>query len=219
MKKILILFCLISISLCGRNIRRLVSKIVADIPRMEAELRKAPVGKTSKIHPILSQGYLKYTQILNVIYNPGIMTEYINEFLNDCVSGYFDIKDQNIKKKLLSLLQFAEFSQFNQVLIPKSYFKAGSANSYGSFLIALTENVGDAVDFLFLNIKATYLYTPEYFIGEKADENILWGSSTQILIERPKDLTMRELDNLFNFLQIAMFKAANKIIHVLDSLK
>ncbi len=219
MKKILILFCLISISLCGRNIRRLVSKIVADIPRMEAELRKAPVGKTSKIHPILSQGYLKYTQILNVIYNPGIMTEYINEFLNDCVSGYFDIRDQNIKKKLLSLLQFAEFSQFNQVLIPKSYFKAGSANSYGSFLIALTENVGDAVDFLFLNIKATYLSTPEYFIGEKADENILWGSSTQILIERPKDLTMRELDNLFNFLQIAMFKAANKIIHVLDSLK
>ncbi len=219
MKKILILFCLISISLCGRNIRRLVSKIVADIPRMEAELRKAPVGKTSKIHPILSQGYLKYTQILNVIYNPGIMTEYINEFLNDCVSGYFDIRDQNIKKKLLSLLQFAEFSQFNQVLIPKSYFKAGNANSYGSFLIALTENVGDAVDFLFLNIKATYLSTPEYFIGEKADENILWGSSTQILIERPKDLTMRELDNLFNFLQIAMFKAANKIIHVLDSLK
>ena len=219
MKKILILFCLISISLCGRNIRRLVSKIVADIPRMEAELRKAPVGKTSKIHPILSQGYLKYTQILNVIYNPGIMTEYINEFLNDCVSGYFDIRDQNIKKKLLSLLQFAEFSQFNQVLIPKSYFKAGSANSYGSFLIALTENVGDAVDFLFLNIKATYLSTPEYFIGEKADENLLWGSSTQIIIERPKDLTMRELDNLFNFLQIAMFKAANKIIHVLDSLK
>ena len=155
MKKILILFCLISISLCGRNIRRLVSKIVADIPRMEAELRKAPVGKTSKIHPILSQGYLKYTQILNVIYNPGIMTEYINEFLNDCVSGYFDIKDQNIKKKLLSLLQFAEFSQFNQVLIPKSYFKAGSANSYGSFLIALTENVGDAVDFLFLNISSS----------------------------------------------------------------
>ena len=219
MKKILILFCLISISLCGRNIRRLVSKIVADIPRMEAELRKAPVGKTSKIHPILSQGYLKYTQILNVIYNPGIMTEYINEFLNDCVSGYFDIRDQNIKKKLLSLLQFAEFSQFNQVLMPKSYFKAGSANSFGSFLIALTENVGDAVDFLFLNIKATYLSTPEYFIGEKADENLLWGSSTQIIIERPKDLTMRELDNLFNFLQIAIFKAANRILNVIDTWK
>ena len=185
MKKILILFCLISISLCGRNIRRLVSKIVADIPRMEAELRKAPVGKTSKIHPILSQGYLKYTQILNVIYNPGIMTEYINEFLNDCVSGYFDIRDQNIKKKLLSLLQFAEFSQFNQVLIPKSYFKAGSANSYGSFLIALTENVGDAVDFLFLNIKATYLYTPEYFIDKfiecTTNPDLAWRVTTNIM--------------------------------------
>jgi hypothetical protein len=219
MKKIFILFCLISISLCGRNIRTIVRRIVSDIPRMEAEIRKAPVGRTSKIHPILSQGYLKYTQILEVIYNPGIMTDYINEFLNDCVSGYFDIKDKNIKKKLLSLLQFAEFSKFNQVLMPKSYFKAGSANSFGSFLITLTENVGDSVDFLFLNIKATYLYTPEYFIGEKADENILWGSSSQILIERPKDLTIKELDNLFNFLQIAIFKAADKIMNVIDSWK
>ena len=103
--------------------------------------------------------------------------------------------------------------------MPKSYFKAGSANSFGSFLITLTENVGDSVDFLFLNIKATYLYTPEYFIGEKADENILWGSSSQILIERPKDLTIKELDNLFNFLQIAIFKAADKIMNVIDSWK
>ena len=210
MKKI-ILITLISISLCGIKMKRKINEIISEIPQIKENITKAEKNSTSKIKNILRKGIDYYAHLLTTIYNPGIMDEYIDDFISDIAMSYFKIDDKSIYESLKGTLELAKLNNPGDLIIPKIFFKN---KKEGNFLIVLIEkNKDDTFDFLFLKITSEVLSkSPENFILASNDAKHNWGTSEQTLKLKDGSLSREEYDNLFSFLQMSMFKQGKKIL-------
>jgi hypothetical protein len=217
MNKILILFSLFTFSLCA-NILSVIKKIEKEMPEKKNEIKKKKKNKSSPIYPIISSNYLRWGQHLQINYNPGIMAEFLGEFLNDVAVDYFNVEDFNITKKITNLLWFTKTTTLNKVTIPKAYYNPESSNkTNANFFVILTEKLGETIDFLLLNTQCPKLNSTDEFIGIKGDESNIWGSNEEIIVDRPENLTMDEFDDLFNYLQIFIFQQSKKIIDIIET--
>ena len=217
MKKFLLIISLISMTICGNEIRKMVNQIASQIGEMEKRLKKAPTGIKSKFHPVVSKGYEYYAQRLAIIYNPGIMDDYFEEFLRDIIPTYIQDADYEQKKKISKLLSLSEFSAFNKILVPKVLFKKASSSNKMSFIAIMSEKNYDSTDFLFLVMNSNIELANEYYIKTKSHRVLFWGSSEEYLDVRPRYLTRDDLEYLFNFLQISIFTRAKAILNALHS--
>ena len=210
MKKI-ILITLISISLCGIKMKRKINEIISEIPQIKENITKAEKNSTSKIKNILRKGIDYYAHLLTTIYNPGIMDEYIDDFISDIAMSYFKIDDKSIYESLKGTLELAKLNNPGDLIIPKIFFKN---KKEGNFLIVLIEkNKDDTFDFLFLKITSDVLNkSPDNFILASNDAKNNWGTSDKTLKIKDGSLSREEYDNLFNFLQMSMFKQGKKIL-------
>ena len=210
MKKI-ILISLISISLCGVNMKRKINEIISEIPQIKENITKAEKNSTSKIKNILRKGIDYYAHLLTTIYNPGIMDEYIDDFISDIAMSYFKIDDKSIYESLKGTLELAKLNNPGDLIIPKIFFKN---KKEGNFLIVLIEkNKDDTFDFLFLKITSDVLNkSPDNFILASNDAKNNWGTSDKTLKIKDGSLSREEYDNLFNFLQMSMFYQGKKIL-------
>ena len=57
MKKLIIIISLISFTLCGKEIKKLIASISANLGKMKAKLEKSPNGIKAKYRAIISKGY------------------------------------------------------------------------------------------------------------------------------------------------------------------
>jgi hypothetical protein len=210
MKKI-ILITLISISLCGIKMKRKINEIISEIPQIKENITKAEKNSTSKIKNILRKGIDYYAHLLTTIYNPGIMDEYIDDFISDIAMSYFKIDDKSIYESLKGTLELAKLNNPGDLIIPKIFFKN---KKEGNFLIVLIEkNKDDTFDFLFLKITSDVLNkSPDNFILASNDAKNNWGTSDKTLKIKDGSLSREEYDNLFNFLQMSMFYQGKKIL-------
>jgi len=210
MKKI-ILITLISISLCGIKMKRKINEIISEIPKIKENITKAEKNSTSKIKNILRKGIDYYAHLLTTIYNPGIMDEYIDDFISDIAMSYFKIDDKSIYESLKGTLELAKLNNPGDLIIPKIFFKN---KKEGNFLIVLIEkNKDDTFDFLFLKITSDVLNkSPDNFILASNDAKNNWGTSDKTLKIKDGSLSREEYDNLFNFLQMSMFYQGKKIL-------
>ena len=210
MKK-LILISLIAISLCGINMKRKINEIINEIPKMEDDILKAETNTSSKIHSIIRRGLDYYAHLLTTIYNPGIMDEYIDDFISDIAMSYFNIEEKSIHESLKGTLELAKLNNPGELIMPKIFFKNKNG---GNFLIVLIEkNLDDTFDFLFLKITSDVLNkSPDNFILASNDAKNNWGTSDKTLKIKDGSLSREEYDNLFNFLQMSMFYQGKKIL-------
>ena len=210
MKKI-ILITLISISLCGIKMKRKINEIISEIPQIKENITKAEKNSTSTIKNILRKGIDYYAHLLTTIYNPGIMDEYIDDFISDIAMSYFKIDDKSIYESLKGTLELAKLNNPGDLIIPKIFFKN---KKEGNFLIVLIEkNKDDTFDFLFLKITSDVLNkSPDNFILASNDAKNNWGTSDKTLKIKDGSLSREEYDNLFNFLQMSMFYQGKKIL-------
>ena len=210
MKKI-ILISLISISLCGVNMKRKINEIIEEIPKMEENISKVETNTSSKIHSIIKKGKDYYAHLLTTIYNPGIMDEYIDDFISDIAMSYFNIEEKSIHESLKGTLELAKLNNPGELIMPKIFFKNKNG---GNFLIVLIEkNLDDTFDFLFLKITSDVLNkSPDNFILASNDAKNNWGTSDKTLKIKDGSLSREEYDNLFNFLQMSMFYQGKKIL-------
>ena len=123
MKKFLLIISLISMTICGNEIRKMVNQIASQIGEMEKRLKKAPTGIKSKFHPVVSKGYEYYAQRLAIIYNPGIMDDYFEEFLRDIIPTYIQDADYEQKKKFQNYFLYLNFQLLIKFLFLKFYLK------------------------------------------------------------------------------------------------
>ena len=209
--KEIILITLISISLCGIKMKRKINEIISEIPQIKENITKAEKNSTSKIKNILRKGIDYYAHLLTTIYNPGIMDEYIDDFISDIAMSYFKIDDKSIYESLKGTLELAKLNNPGDLIIPKIFFKN---KKEGNFLIVLIEkNKDDTFDFLFLKITSDVLNkSPDNFILASNDAKNNWGTSDKTLKIKDGSLSREEYDNLFNFLQMSMFYQGKKIL-------
>ena len=215
MKKLLLIISLISMTLCGNEIRKMVNQIASQIGEMKRRLEKAPNGVKSKFRPVVNRGYDYYAHTLVTIYNPAIMDDCFDDYLKDVVPAYIDGADYEQKKKILNLISLSEFTPFNKILSPKILFKKGSSSNNMGFLAIMIEKSYDTTDFLFLKMSSNFKLADEYFVATKSNRVLFWGSTEEVLIARPRSLTEDDLEYLFNFLQICMFTRAQVILNAL----
>ena len=216
MKKLLLIISLISITLCGNEIRKMVNQIASQIGEMKRRLEKAPVGPKSKFRPVVSRGYEYYAHTLVTIYNPAIMEDCFDDYLRDIVPAYIQGADATQKEKIKKLISLSEFSAFNKILVPKVLFKKGSSSNNMGFLAIMSEKNTDTIDFLFLIMSSNFKLADEYYVAVKSNRVLFWGSSAEYLIAKPRALTEDDLEYLFNFLQICMFSRAQVILNALN---
>ena len=215
MKKYLLFLSLITYSLCGKEILKMVNAIGSEIRELKKRLEKSPVGEKSKFRPVVSRGYDHYSHTLQVIYNPGIFDDCFDDFLRDIVPYYITGIDSTQRKKVLDLVSLSDFSPFNKILVPKVLFKKGSSSNEMGFFSFMSEKNVDTVDFLFLTMNSSFKLADEYFVATRSKRVLFWGSSEEYLIARPRALTMDDLEYLFNFMQICLFSRAQVILNAI----
>jgi hypothetical protein len=216
MKKLIIIISLISLTICGKEIKKMVTLISGNLGKMKERLEKAPKGIKSKYHPIINKGYEFYSHTLQTIYNPKIMDDTFNEYLKDIIPTYFKNVDKKIRDNIIHLISLAEFTPFNNIFIPKFLFKKGESKNKGLFIAVMSEKNTDTIDLLFLIMESNFNLGKDYFIATKSNRILFWGSTKEIIVSKPRFLTMDDLDYLFNFLQICMFSRVKKILNAIE---
>ena len=216
MKKLIIIISLISFTLCGKEIKKLIASISANLGKMKAKLEKAPEGIKSKYRPIVNKGYEYYSHTLQTIYNPKIMDDTFKEYLKDVIPTYFKNVDKKIRSDIIDLLSVSEFTPFNKIIVDKVLFKKGESKNKGLFIAVMSEKNADTIDLLFLIMESNFNLGKDYFIVTKSNRVLFWGSKEEKIVTKPRFLTMDDLDYLFNFLQICMFSRVNKILKAIE---
>lgn len=214
---ILLLFLIHSV-LNSQMIRQMVNAISAKCPEMKAILERDPVLHTSELRPIVGNGFTYYNQRLVGMFYGGVMVDYLNDFLND-VSNDMKFENESHRKKFVDLFQLANIVS-THFIMPRIMFKSKDPKSQGCFFVGMSELINsNSIDFLFLNIRTEFKLAPDYFLATRGKGNLFWGSTKQYLIERPRYLTIEQVDKLFAFFQISMFQSAEKILKFVKAIK
>ena len=219
MKIIFILLFFLSHSVLNSNlIQKMVNVISSKCPEMKAILEKDPVLHTSELRPIVGNGFTYYNQRLVGMFYGGVMIDYLDAFLND-ISNDMKFENESHKKKFVDLFKLSNILPVHFIM-PRIMFKSKAPKSQGNFFVGMSELINsNSIDFLFLNIKTEFKLAPDYFLATRGKGNLFWGSTEQYLIERPKYLTIQQVDKLFTFFQISMFQNAEKILNFVKAIK
>lgn len=216
--RIIILLLLINIVYNADFIRKMIKNIAARCPEMKRALEKDPGFRSSELRPIVGRGFTYYNQRLEGTFYGGVMVDTMTAFLND-VADDMKFESNSYKKKFVDLFELSQFSGSNFVLMPRILFKSKNPTSQGRFFVGFSEKRKDnCVDFLFLNIKTTFTLAKDVFLATQGKSNLFWGHTKQVLIERPRFLTMDQAEKLFTFFQISMFESAQKILNYVKAI-
>jgi hypothetical protein len=166
----------------------------------------------------VGNGFTYYNQRLVGMFYGGVMIDYLDAFLND-ISNDMKFENESHKKKFVDLFKLSNILPVHFIM-PRIMFKSKAPKSQGNFFVGMSELINsNSIDFLFLNIKTEFKLAPDYFLATRGKGNLFWGSTEQYLIERPKYLTIQQVDKLFTFFQISMFQNAEKILNFVKAIK
>ena len=216
MKKIFLIISLITFTICGKEIKKMITSISGKLLEMKKRLEKAPNGIKSKYHPIISKGYDYYSHTLQTIYNPKIMDDTFKEYLKDIIPTYFKNVDKKTRNDIIDLISLSEFTPFNKIFLPKFLFKKNNSKNKGLFIVVMCERNSDSIDILYLIMDANFNLGKDYYIATKSNNILFWGSKEDKIIKKPEFLPMNELEYLFNLLQIRISIRAKTIMNSIN---
>ena len=214
MKKIFLIISLITFTICGKEIKKMINLLSENILLIKQKLEKAPNEIKSKYYSLIQNEYNPQTMI--IIYNPKILEEVFKDYIKDIIPYYIQSADNKTKNDIIDLISELEFIPNNKIFIHKFLFKKGNSGNKSLFFAVMCEKNIDTYDFLFIYMAINLNFGKDYFIFTKSNNILFWGSKEDKIIKKPEFLPMNELEYLFNLLQIRISIRAKTIMNSIN---
>ena len=208
MKKIFLIISLITFTICGKEIKKMINFLSENILLIKQKLEKAPNEIKLKYYSLIQN---EHNSQLQIIYNPAILEESFKDFIKDIIPYYIQSADNKTKNDIIDLISELEFIPNNKIFIHKFLFKKGNSGNKSLFFAVMCEKNNDTYDFLFIHMAINLNFGKDYFIFTKSNNILFWGSKEDKIIKKPEFLPMNELEFLFNLLQIPISIRAKAI--------
>ena len=214
MKKIFLIISLITFTICGKEMKKMINLLSENILLIKQKLEKAPNEIKSKYYSLIQNEYNPQTMI--IIYNPKILEEVFKDYIKDIIPYYIQSADNKTKNDIIDLIFELEFIPNNKIFIYKFLFKKVNSGNKSLFFVVICEKNIDTYDFLFIYMDINLNFGKDYYIATKSNNILFWGSKEDKIIKKPEFLPMNELEYLFNLLQIRISISSKVIMNSID---